>query len=752
MERDEDRKAPPQLELTVVESAGDQDTRRGGAWAAMTRFLFGTHFLALADQAVVSGTSFLSTVLVGRWTVPGQLRVYTIGLSILGLVFAIQDALILLPYTIQRHHRSRTPAEHAGISLLHTRFLAAAATAAFAAAAMLALGANADLTWLMCALVLTVPFALQREFGRTYALAHLQVADALFLDASVAALQLGVLGWLGWTGRMSAVGACAALGVGCTLASVVWLYRARSNFAIRAGQLRQATAESWQLGKWLCAGQVPVSIQGYASYWILPLLIGMTETGVYAACNSIASLANPLLTAFRNTLMPRAVLAFKEGGGAKLRRQAFDDALLVVGAMSLFCLVILLGGDMLMGVVYHGPEYGGQGHVVTVLAVAVLAGAAGAPASMERPQAIVLATSVGAVVTVVVVWILSVELGMRGAAYGLLAGNIAGAAAHWVAFQKTDLSSSPAQAMQVLREFTRGAADGDWSVRKLDEGEQANVFVAELRSRRLDVRAQGPVVIKLYKSTIASRDELAGRQFECLSRSHALLRGRTFNGWRISAPVPLYMCRSPLALVMTMVPGRKVSWHLRTGGELTRDIVDTAPQAVVAAMTDCWAAGQSHGDLNVDNILLDPVAREISFVDLDLPPIVPLCGDGASRWRPASHDLAYMLYDAAMRVKPDVVRPGVRARKLMFAERILRAFVGTIAGCEDKMRLLDEIRACARLHLEAIEVSWSSQGQWRRLLRRSAARSIDTTLERLKREPISPKLPSSPADALARRQ
>jgi len=341
-----------------------------------------------------------------------------------------------------------------------------------------------------------------------------------------------------------------------------------------------------------------------------------------------------------------------------------------------------------------------------------------------------------------------------------------GAAGRWTAFsfvlwsrdsragaaEKTDPSSSLAQAMQVLREFTRSDAGGDWSVRKLDEGEQADVFVAEFRSRRLDVRAQGPVVIKLYKSTVASQGELARQQFECLLRSHALLGGRTFNGWRISAPVPLYMCRSPLALVMTMVPGRKVDWHLRTGGELTREIVDTAPQAVVAAMTGCWAAGQSHGDLNVDNILLDPVAREISFVDLDLPPVVlPSC-DGASRWRHAADDLAYMLYSAAMRVKPDVVRPGVRARKLMFAERVLRAFVGTIAGCEDKMRLLDEIHACTRLHLKAIEVSWSPQGHWRRLLRRSAARSIDTMLATLKRESLSPNLQSSPADALARRQ
>lgn len=774
LKNDAARIASPQVKLHAIESLNSQDRDRGG-WAAIVRIMSGTHVLALMDQAVVSGTTFLSTVLVGRWSGPSQLGIYTIGLSVLASVIAVQDALILLPYTIKRHHPSRTPAEQAGLSLLHTEFLAAAAAAGLALMAVAFGATHTDLMWLMCVLVLTVPFVLQREFGRTCAFARLQVVDALFLDASVAALQLGVLGWLGWSDRMSAVGACAALGVGCSLPSLVWLYRARSEFVIRMDQLRQATAESWRLGKWLCAGQVTVTIHGYASFWMLPRLISMAETGVFAASYSVASLANPILRAFRNTLTPRAVLAFKEGGGARLRRQAVRDALVLVGAMSLFCLVVLLGGGTLMSAVYRGPEYGGQGHIVTVLALAMLAGAAGLPASnalvsMERPQTIVLATSVGAVGTVLAVWIFSIEWGLLGAAYGFLTGNVAGTAARWATFlaviggptklwsrdaradaiETTDSSSRLAQARQVLREFTRGAADGDWSVLKLDEGEQAYVFVAEFRSRRLNVRAQAPVVIKLYKSKF-SIDPIA-RQFACLSRCHALMDGGTFNGWRISAPVPLHMCRSPLALVMTMVPGKKVSWYLRTGGELTREIVDTAPQAVVAAMTSCWAAGQSHGDLNIDNILLDPVAREISFVDPDLPPIILYGGGEETRWRPAANDLAYMLYSAAIEVKRDIIRPGVHARKLMFGERVLRAFVGTIAGCEDKMRLLDEIHACARLHLEALEVSWSPQGYWRRLLRRSAARRIETMLERLKRESTSQKLQSSPDDSLAGRQ
>lgn len=82
--------------------------------AEITRVIFGTHALTLADQAVVSGTSLLSTVLVGRCAQPSQLGVYTIGLSILRSVLAVQDARILMPCTIQRHRSSRSPKEMPG--------------------------------------------------------------------------------------------------------------------------------------------------------------------------------------------------------------------------------------------------------------------------------------------------------------------------------------------------------------------------------------------------------------------------------------------------------------------------------------------------------------------------------------------------------------------------------------------------------------------------------------------------------------
>jgi O-antigen/teichoic acid export membrane protein len=131
-------------------------------------------------------------------------------------------------------------------------------------------------------------------------------------------------------------------------------------------------------------------------------------------------------------------LAWKEGGGAGLRRQAIQDALALGAVTALFCVAVWFAGEDAVRLLYHGKDYEGHGAVLTVLSLALLAAAVGMPAtnalaSMERPRAIVWAGAIGALLTTVLVWGLMAEWGLLGAAYGVLAGNIAGSVGRWTA-------------------------------------------------------------------------------------------------------------------------------------------------------------------------------------------------------------------------------------------------------------------------------------------------------------------------------
>src|SRR5262249_60885935 len=124
-------------------------------------------------------------------------------------------------------------------------------------------GAGPALVAMTWALAGVMPFVLMREFGRRFAFAHLQISQALLLDAAVATIQLVALFSLGWTGRMSAVTACAALGGACGLTALAWLYRSRAEFSIRVNQLRAALRQGRGLGKWLFGGQMARQVGHY---------------------------------------------------------------------------------------------------------------------------------------------------------------------------------------------------------------------------------------------------------------------------------------------------------------------------------------------------------------------------------------------------------------------------------------------------------------------------------------------------------
>src|SRR5581483_6028917 len=71
--------------------------RQRWSWSRFLEGDSGKHALALMDQAVVSGTSFLTTVLIGRWCGASELGVYALGFSLLVSWGCVHQSLIALP-------------------------------------------------------------------------------------------------------------------------------------------------------------------------------------------------------------------------------------------------------------------------------------------------------------------------------------------------------------------------------------------------------------------------------------------------------------------------------------------------------------------------------------------------------------------------------------------------------------------------------------------------------------------------------
>ena len=409
--------------------------------ALISRLSLGTHTLGWGDQAVVSATNFLLMILVGRWTAPGELGAYAIGISVLGILIAMQEAIIARPYSIHLHNSGGTREDHAFSAFALSIMLSVAAASAAGVTALLCSTFDADRTLINIswALAGAIPFVLMREFARRFAFANLVISRALLLNSAIAVLITLELAALASLGKLSAASALASIGIGCGFGSLGWLYLGRREFSWRLHLLRPTLRNSWQLGKWFLSSELAMQAQSYMTSWLALIIAGTAVTGIYAACASVVAFANPLLYGFFNILLPKFVRTLQQQGATALRRQACFDALLLAALMGTFSLAIFIFGDDILRLLYGGEAYAGFGQLLTILALASLAAAVGEPAAIglaaaKRAHVTTVVTALTVALSLVLIAALLPTYKLLGAAYGMLAVEIVGSIGHWTAF------------------------------------------------------------------------------------------------------------------------------------------------------------------------------------------------------------------------------------------------------------------------------------------------------------------------------
>jgi len=159
---------------------------------------------------------------------------------------------------------------------------------------------------------------------------------------------------------------------------------------------------------------------------------GTASTGIWAACFGIASLSNPLLFGVQNFLGPKIAHSYAEAGLEALRRLLFKGSVLYCLIVTPLCLALFFFGDNLLILVY-GTRYGGNGAVISVMAINIFVTAAiftvsSALLAMERSDLYCIANIVPLVSLLSLGIMLVMLFGPLGVAWGLLIGKTATAA------------------------------------------------------------------------------------------------------------------------------------------------------------------------------------------------------------------------------------------------------------------------------------------------------------------------------------
>lgn len=413
--------------------------------------------VSLVDQIVVSGTNFITTILVGRSGGPEELANYALGFTLVIMIISVLDALIAMPYTIYANRlEGAARAEYRGVVLLQCGLLSALAAFVLAGGGMaISTGIGPQgLAPVLYVLSAAIPFYILREFARQFAFAHLNSKTALQLDLCVGTLQIVCIAALAAGGILSAVTAYAAIGAVYAVVALTWLILSRNDFVVQRDKIFPVIRQNLTFGGWILAGRIVAQLNSdILVLWLIAFVLGSKATGIFAACMTVVHLSNPFVIGMGQVLTPRVAQAFADNGLREVQRVARKATLFMGLALSGFCIGAFLFGDEALRI-FYGSQYDGNSHTITVLSVSILASALSMPAAssllvLERPDVSLKASATGLLLTMTVASVLVFPLGVLGVAWGLLCGQIGASAVRWIVFRRMAVNRPPGRDQRI---------------------------------------------------------------------------------------------------------------------------------------------------------------------------------------------------------------------------------------------------------------------------------------------------------------
>lgn len=392
--------------------------------------------ISLFDQAAASLTNFLTGVIIGRNCLQEEFGLYMLCYSTILLVADIQMSLISSPYMVFSQRLSGPKlARYTGSIFVHQMILSICLIFLLIAGALLfnwlpALAATTDAgsyASVLWTLAVTITFILLRDYIRKVCFALFHMYNALLIDVSSGILQLAGLFILARMGLLSASSSFAVIGAACALTSVIWLYAKRQTFTVSRSQALLDFKKNWEFSKWVFLSGVLWALGMTLYPWFLTIFHGTAANGVWGACFAIAALGNPLKLGIQNYLGPKVVQEHTRGGLTALWKFVIKSTTLFCLAVSPFCLLLIFFGEQLLVLIY-GEQYAGNGMVISLLSLNLLALAATYAISraflaIERSDLFFIANFVPLFIMLTIGLLLVKNYGPLGVAEALLIGS-----------------------------------------------------------------------------------------------------------------------------------------------------------------------------------------------------------------------------------------------------------------------------------------------------------------------------------------
>lgn len=443
------------LPISTTESSADSGTWGANWLSGLETRVKDSHLLssmlAIADQGMISGTNFVTAVIIGRTCGAETLGLFALIASAMAMVIGAHDQLITAPYVLYHNQkRGLSLQRYAGSVLLHHSVFIALVMFGMLACVVGVRDSSETVRTVTLVLLLGAPAILLRTFIREISLAHCNSLTVLALDFAVCVTRLGTVVGLLMIDRVNLPVLYAVLGISSLVTAAVWMYRNRSDFQFSRRATIISWVRNWRFGRWALATHIAGTSTPYLMPWVLFVMHGEAATGYLASCSVIVGVCNILLAGMCDFLNPRTAAAYASGGIPKLRR--IQRSMLMLSSLTIgsVCVIAALFGEQIINTLYDG-RFPGSGSLVTWLTLSVLANAIGMAAgsglwAIDRPHANFAADMLTLTVAVIAAFTLVGPYGPLGAAIATFAASAVGAVCRQFIFQQAarELMSSDA--------------------------------------------------------------------------------------------------------------------------------------------------------------------------------------------------------------------------------------------------------------------------------------------------------------------
>jgi len=380
----------------------------------------------MADQALISLATFVTMLVLARELSINSFGQFVLINTGLQIVLSFQGPLITQPHNVLAfRHGDENYRAYTSTCLFAQAGLALLTLAVFAmVAAVIAMWDKSSAT-----LVLLMAFAAMawqgQEFFRRIMYTEERPVGAFVNDVASYGGQILLIGVMLSAGILSAGTAIIAIAVTSCIAAAFGFYQTHRSFD---GRFRMDYLRSnWRHSRWLVGAAGSSLINRHLWYYMLALLSGPAATATFAA---VAILLRPIgiLVTSIETMLPTHLARRLTSSGRLHGFQAHRPAFLIAPVIALYCVVIVAGGDAILGILY-GDTYQDQTILIFLFAVFYSLGYLQAILdstlrALDQTRPIFVASIAAAILTLTVGWALTGWLTVEGAALGAILNSI----------------------------------------------------------------------------------------------------------------------------------------------------------------------------------------------------------------------------------------------------------------------------------------------------------------------------------------